>query len=132
MREGAHNERYGETAEHEVCASQSRPQLKYSRLYLSNKILLLVSWRALLPGAAFGRKPFSLKDSLEVVLGSSEAGGSTMRLWCGPEVREMPRSRQKSVQGASFQRIRSVRLQRFQGRGPGGEAQFGNSLTGSL
>ena len=91
MREGAHNERYGETAEHEVCASQSRPQLKYSRLYLSNKILLLVSWRALLPGAAFGRKPFSLKDSLEVVLGSSEAGGSTMRLWCGPEVREMPR-----------------------------------------
>ena len=56
MREGAHNERYGETAEHEVCASQSRPQLKYSRLYLSSKILLLVSWRALLPGAAFGKK----------------------------------------------------------------------------
>ena len=47
-----------------------------------------------------------------------------MRLWCGPEVREMPRSRQKSVQGASFQRIRSVRLKRLQGRGPGGEAQI--------
>ena len=50
-----------------------------------------------------------------------------MRLWYGSVVREMPRSRQKSVQGASFQQIRSVRLNRFQGRGPSGEAQLGNS-----
>ena len=44
-----------------------------------------------------------------------------MRLWCGPEVREMPRSRQKSVQGASFQRIRSVRLQSFRAEGLAGK-----------
>ena len=121
MRDGAHTERYGETAEHEVCASQLRPSIKHSRLYLCKSILLIVSGADLWREAASGRKPFSLKDSLEVVLGSSEAGRSTMRLWCGPEVRGMPRSRQKSVQGASFQRICSVRLNRFQGRRQRGE-----------
>ena len=56
-------------------------------LYLCSKLLLLVSAAGLWRGVAFEGEPFSLKDSLEVVLGSSETEGSTMRLWGEPEVR---------------------------------------------